>query len=127
MIKKSHSPDSQKLSLTFGEYLSDKFAEIGGSWHFILAFSGLIIIWISINTYMQANNPFDPYPYILLNLVLSCLAAFQAPVIMMSQNRKEAIDRARAEADYKINLKAEHEILNLHKKIDQLIKMQQRN
>lgn len=120
-MNKNTSTEPNYRKLTFGEHLSDKFAEIGGSWHFIIIFTCIIITWIFINTYLYAKNPFDPYPYILLNLVLSCIAALQAPIIMMSQNRKEAIDRARAEDDYRINLKAELEILNLHKKMDQLV------
>lgn len=106
---------------TFGERLSDKIAEFGGSWSFIISFIIFMFLWISINVFIFINKGFDPYPFILLNLILSCLAALQAPIIMMSQNRKEQIDRKRAENDYKINLKAELEIKNLHEKIDFLI------
>jgi uncharacterized membrane protein len=110
--------------LTFGEHLSDKIAEFGGSWKFILAFGSVITIWIVLNALLLLNRSFDPYPFILLNLILSCLAALQAPVIMMSQNRAEARDRLRAENDYKVNLKAELEIRHLHEKIDHLLRKQ---
>lgn len=103
---------------TFGQRVSDKVADFGGSWTFILGFGGFIILWIFYNTVIIRNNPADPYPYILLNLMLSCLAALQAPIIMMSQNRQEEKDRRRARSDYMINLKAELEIRNLHEKID---------
>lgn len=103
---------------TFGQRISDKVADFGGSWTFILGFGGFIVLWIFYNTVMIKNNPADPYPYILLNLMLSCLAALQAPIIMMSQNRQEEKDRRRARSDYMINLKAELEIRNLHEKID---------
>lgn len=111
-------------NLTFGEKLSDSIASFGGSWKFIILFSLIILTWIFINTYALLHNTFDPYPYILLNLVLSCLAAVQAPVIMMSQNRQEARDRKRAEQDYKINLKAELELRQLHQKVDHLLVQQ---
>jgi uncharacterized membrane protein len=107
--------------LTFGEKLSDQIASFGGSWKFIIIFGLIIFLWISINTYFLFAKSFDPYPFILLNLVLSCLAALQAPVIMMSQNRQETKDRNRAEQDYKINLKAELELRQLHQKIDHLL------
>jgi len=107
--------------LTFGERLADRIAEFGGSWRFILIFSGVFLIWIAINSLALIWKPFDPYPYILLNLFLSCLAAIQAPVIMMSQNRQEERDRLRSEHDYSINLKAELEIRHLHEKIDHLL------
>jgi uncharacterized membrane protein len=109
---------------SYGEKIADKVAEFGGSWRFIIIFACIIFIWISINVYLLAQKPFDPYPFILLNLCLSCLAAIQAPVIMMSQNRKEAKDRLRSENDYKVNLKAELEIRILHEKIDNLIQHQ---
>jgi len=106
----------------FGEGLSDKFAEVGGSWGFIIGFFIVILMWVAINSFILiTRRPFDPYPYILLNLVLSCIAAMQAPIIMMSQRRQEARDRLRAEHDYKINLKAELEIRTLHEKIDHLL------
>ena len=107
--------------LTFGERLADKVATFGGSWRFIGIFTGILVVWILINTIVLLVRPFDPYPFILLNLFLSCLAAVQAPVIMMSQNRQEAKDRLRAEHDYQVNLKAEIEIRQLHIKLDQLI------
>lgn len=106
---------------TFGQRIADKIATFGGSWTFILTFFFLLLCWISINVVVLSSEPFDPYPFILLNLILSCLAAIQAPVIMMSQNRKEAKDRVRNEHDYKINLKAELEIRLLHEKLDHLI------
>jgi uncharacterized membrane protein len=108
-------------ALTFGDRLSDRIAAFGGSWRFIIIFMTIILVWIAINSYVLLARPFDPYPFILLNLVLSCLAALQAPVIMMSQNRQEAKDRLRAEHDYQVNLKAEIEIRQLHIKLDQMI------
>ncbi len=110
--------------LTFGEKLSDTIATFGGSWTFIIFFSVLLLFWIVVNSFILAMRAFDPYPYILMNLVLSALAALQAPVIMMSQNRSEARDRLRGENDYKINLKAELEIRHLHEKIDHLLRRQ---
>ncbi len=107
--------------LTFGQKLSDKIAQFGGSWSFIITFFSFILIWIGINIWVLTNKPFDPYPFILLNLILSCIAAIQAPIIMMSQNRQEQKDRTRSEHDYKINLKAELEIKLLSEKIDHLI------
>lgn len=108
-------------TLTFGDRIADKIAEFGGSWTFIIAFFSFILLWIVINIWWLTNRAFDPFPFILLNLLLSCLAAIQAPIIMMSQNRQEAKDRMRSEHDYKINLKAELEIQLLHKKIDHLL------
>ena len=110
--------------LTFGEKLSDKIAEFGGSWRFIIVFGIVIFVWIAINIVGLLSKPFDPFPFILLNLVLSTLAAIQAPIIMMSQNRLEARDRMRGEHDYRINLKAELEIRHLHEKIDHLLRHQ---
>jgi uncharacterized membrane protein len=110
--------------LTFGERLSDHIAEFGGSWKFLITFGAVLVIWIAINGVLLVTHAFDPYPFILLNLILSCLAAVQAPVIMMSQNRAEARDRLRAENDYKVNLKAELEIRHLHEKIDHLLRRQ---
>ena len=110
--------------LTFGERLSDRIAEFGGSWKFLISFGAVLLIWIAINGVILATRAFDPFPFILLNLILSCLAAVQAPVIMMSQNRAEARDRLRAENDYKINLKAELEIRHLHEKLDHLLRRQ---
>lgn len=108
-------------TLTVGERIADRVAEFGGSWRFILTFGGILAVWIMVNTIVLISRPFDPFPFILLNLVLSCLAALQAPVIMMSQNRQEAKDRMRAEHDYQINLKAELEIRHLSRKVDQLM------
>jgi uncharacterized membrane protein len=110
--------------LTFGERLSDRIAEFGGSWRFLITFFAVLFGWIAINGVLLLTRAWDPYPFILLNLILSCLAAVQAPVIMMSQNRAEARDRLRAENDYKINLKAELEIRHLHEKIDHLLRKQ---
>ena len=113
--------EEMEKELTIGQKLADNVASFGGSWIFILFFFLFILIWISINVWAMANQPFDPYPFILLNLILSCLAAIQAPIIMMSQNRQEEKDRRRAEHDYKINLKAELEIKLLSEKIDHLL------
>jgi uncharacterized membrane protein len=106
---------------TWGELLADKVASFGGSWKFIIIFFSFLLAWVIINFWWLHNKGFDPYPFILLNLFLSCIAALQAPVIMMSQNRQEAKDRNRAEHDYKINLKAEVEIRLLHEKIDHML------
>jgi len=110
--------------LTFGERLSDQIASFGGSWRFIILFGVVLVLWIVLNAALLLNRGFDPYPFILLNLILSCLAAMQAPIIMMSQNRAELRDRLRSENDYKINLKAELEIRHLHEKIDHLLRRQ---
>jgi uncharacterized membrane protein len=107
--------------LTFGERLSDRIADFGGSWTFIFIFFLILFIWIAINVWLLTSKPFDPYPFILLNLILSCLASIQAPIIMMSQNRKESRDRLRSENDYKINLKAELEIRVIHEKLDHML------
>jgi uncharacterized membrane protein len=104
-----------------GDKIADKVAKFGGSWNFILIFFVILVIWILINTYVLFFSTFDPYPFILLNLILSCMAAIQAPIIMMSQNRQETKDRIRSESDYKVNLKAEIEIRTLHEKIDHLL------
>lgn len=103
---------------TFGQRVSDKVADFGGSWVFIIGFLVFIVFWIVLNVVWLGNRAADPYPFILLNLLLSCLAAFQAPIIMMSQNRQEEKDRRRARSDYMINLKAEMEIRSLHEKLD---------
>lgn len=110
-----------ETELTYGQKLADKIAEFGGSWIFIIFFFSFLLTWIGINIWYLAGKAFDPYPFILLNLILSCLAAIQAPIIMMSQNRQEQKDRARSEHDYMINLKAELEIRLLHEKMDHLI------
>ncbi|MGA8140377.1 MAG: DUF1003 domain-containing protein, partial [Desulfobaccales bacterium] len=107
--------------LTTGERMADRLADFGGSWTFITIFIVVCVSWMAINTAVLLAKAFDPYPYILLNLVLSCLAAIQAPVILMSQNRQEAKDRLRSEHDYEINMKAEIEIRKLHEKMDHLL------
>jgi uncharacterized membrane protein len=112
--------DTDDCNISPGNRLADKVASFGGSWRFIGAFFAFIVLWIGSNIYLL-TRPFDPYPFILLNLILSCVAAIQAPVIMMSQNRKEEKDRLRAQNDYLVNLKAEIEIRNLHQKLDMLI------
>lgn len=112
-------------SLTFGQKISDRIAEFGGSWKFIILFFVIIVLWMLVNVMvLSQQTSFDPYPFILLNLVLSCLAAIQAPIIMMSQNRQEERDRLRSKNDYKINLKAELEIRMLHEKIDFILNHQ---
>lgn len=111
-------------SWTFGERLADKIADFGGSWVFLICFAAFLVFWILLNTVVLIVRPVDPYPFILLNLVLSCLAAVQAPIIMMSQNRQEAKDRLRSQHDYQVNLKAELEIRHLHEKVDHLLSHQ---
>jgi len=103
--------------LTFGDVVSDKIAEVAGSWKFIISFMCLLLLWIVLNSWVIISKPFDPYPFILLNLVLSCIAALQAPIIMMSQNRQEAKDRLRSENDFLVDQKAEIIIEELYKKI----------
>jgi uncharacterized membrane protein len=115
----------ESIEYTYGQKLADKVATFGGSWRFIILFAIFIFIWMLINIIFLSNKGFDPYPFILLNLILSCLAALQAPVIMMSQNRQEEKDRERAKQDYMVNLKAELEIRILHEKLDHLIMHQQ--
>ncbi len=110
--------------LTLGERLADGVASHAGSWHFIGIFMGVLLIWVCVNSIVLIQKPFDPYPFILLNLILSCIAAIQAPIIMMSQNRQETRDRLRAEHDYRVNLKAELEIRHLHEKMDHLLMTQ---
>lgn len=107
--------------LTLGQRVADELAKFGGSWNFILGFGSILLVWIGVNTVILGTRAFDPYPFILLNLVLSSLAALQAPVIMMSQNRLETRDRLRAEEDYRVNLKAELEIGLLHEKLDPIL------
>lgn len=106
--------------LTLGQRLADRVAELGGSWSFITLFGCFLVAWVAVNTIMLAAAAFDPYPYVFLNLILSMLAAIQAPVIMMSQNRQAAKDRLAAAHDYEVNLKAEIEIMGLHEKLDRL-------
>ena len=119
MISTEVEEDEQEI--TFVQKLADKVAEFGGSWGFIIFFMTFLVAWILLNVFWLSHHGFDPYPFILLNLILSCIAAIQAPVIMMSQNRQEEKDRERAKKDYKINLKSELEIRELHEKIDHLI------
>ena len=115
----------EEQPLTIGQKMADRIATFGGSWKFIGSFAAFLVIWIGINIFWLQNRAFDPYPFILLNLLLSCLASLQAPFIMMSQNRQEAKDRERAKKDYMINLKSELEIRVLHEKIDHLMIHQQ--
>jgi uncharacterized membrane protein len=115
--------ETYEKSLTIGERIADRIADFGGSWSFISLFLIFIAVWITINIISTLNLSFDEYPFILLNLILSCVAALQAPIIMMSQNRQEAKDRLRARNDYYINLKAEKEIRELNKKVEELIKI----
>lgn len=115
----------KKETLTFGQRAADKIATFGGSWTFIISFFAILAIWIAFNVYTLHNKGFDPYPFILLNLILSCLASIQAPIIMMSQNRQEEKDRERAEWDLKINEKAEAEIREISKKITILMTQHQ--
>ena len=119
--KISESPATEKYTL--GQRAADAIARFAGSWAFIFAFTGVLILWMVINTIL-ASNAFDPYPFILLNLVLSCVAAIQAPLIMMSQNRQEEKDRRRAENDYKVNLKTEIMIEDLHDKVNAILAKQ---
>ena len=114
-----------KQVITYGQKIADRVATFGGSWTFIISFCMFLVIWISVNVFWLANKGFDPYPFILLNLILSSLAAIQAPVIMMSQNRQEEKDRDRSKKDYMVNLKSELEIRMLHEKIDHMIVVQQ--
>ncbi len=120
MVARNVNPEFEN-TLTSGQRIADQVASFGGSWRFIIIFGAVLLVWIVTNSIALMRHPFDPYPYILLNLILSCLAAIQAPIIMMSQNRQEARDRLRAEHDYEVNLKAEIEIRQLHTKLDQLI------
>ena len=113
--------DDIEAQLTIGQKFADHIATFGGSWVFIISFFSFLFLWIIINIWVMHTQPFDPYPFILLNLILSCLASIQAPIIMMSQNRQEQKDRQRAEHDYKINLKAELEIKLLSEKVDHLL------
>ena len=121
--KISESPTAEKYTL--GQRAADAIAKFAGSWAFIFSFTGVLLLWMVVNTILAADA-FDPFPFILLNLVLSCVAAIQAPLIMMSQNRQEAKDRARAENDYRINLKSELIIDDLHKKLDLVLENQKK-
>ena len=120
LLSDDFNPEAQ-TNLSIGQKTADKIAEFGGSWKFIILFFLFLLIWMAINIWVLSKAPFDPYPFILLNLILSCLAAIQAPIIMMSQNRKEQRDRKRNEQDYQINLKAELELRLLHEKIDHMM------
>lgn len=120
LISNALTLDDNDNPSTLGEQWADKVAEFGGSWTFIIFFGSVMLVWIGLNSLALRQHAFDPYPYILLNLVLSCLAAIQAPIIMMSQNRQETKDRQRAQNDFLINLKAEVEIRDLNKKVDAL-------
>ncbi len=117
--------DGESDKSTVGQRIADKVATFGGSWTFILSFGAFLFLWICVNVFVLTTKAYDPYPFILLNLILSCIAALQAPVIMMSQNRQEEKDRERAKKDYMINLKSELEIRMLHEKLDHLIMHQQ--
>ena len=122
LSERPETEEEEERSATFGERLSDKIADFGGSWTFILIFSGFLVVWIILNSLqLFGGKAVDPYPFILLNLLLSCIAALQAPIIMMSQNRQQDHDRKEAMQDYQINLKAELEIRHLHEKIDHLL------
>ena len=121
--KISFSPESGKEKYTLGQRAADAIAKFAGSWAFIFSFTGGLVLWMVVNTLMAARA-FDPYPFILLNLVLSCIAAIQAPLIMMSQNRQEEKDRRRAENDYKVNLKTEIMIEDLYDKVNAILAKQ---
>ena len=121
--KISVSPDKEKEKYTLGQRAADSIAKFAGSWAFIFAFTAVLVVWMIVNTILAAGA-FDPYPFILLNLVLSCVAAIQAPLIMMSQNRQEEKDRRRAENDYKVNLKTEIMIEDLYDKVNAILAKQ---
>lgn len=122
----STNPDETAVAeTTFGQRVADRVASFGGSWTFIITFVCVLLAWIAVNAFWLMNKGFDPYPFILLNLLLSCLAALQAPVIMMSQNRQAEKDRSRAKEDYVVNLKSELEVRALHEKLDHLMMYQQ--
>lgn len=122
IIKNLSNPETENLN--FGQKISDKVALFGGSWKFIIAFFIVLTLWIIFNVLAIGVYKFDPYPFILMNLILSCIAALQAPIIMMSQNRQEEKDRKRSENDYLINLKAEMQIRSINQKIDLLLEEQ---
>lgn len=112
--------EAMDAQMTFGERVADGVARFGGSWAFLMTFAGFLLLWMGVNTHMILKNPADPFPYIFLNLILSCIAAVQAPVIMMSQNRQAMKDRIEADMDYNVNIKAEHAVQQLHRKMDEL-------
>src|SRR5438094_8237754 len=113
--------------LTFGQHVADKVATFGGSWTFIILFGAVLAVWVVVNTFLLIAHPFDPYPYILLNLFTSMMAALQAPVIMMSKTRQASKDRLKADLDYEVNLKAELEVAQLHSKVDRIYEEMQAN
>lgn len=121
ILSKVYNSDEE---LNLGQRISDKVAKFGGSWAFIISFFLVLLVWIVFNSVVAGTMRFDPYPFILMNLVLSCIAAIQAPIIMMSQNRQEEKDRKRSENDYLVNLKAELELETLHRKLDEIIEEQ---
>ncbi len=121
--KISVDPNKKREKYTLGQRAADAIAKFAGSWAFIFSFTGVLVLWMIINTVLSAKA-FDPYPFILLNLVLSCVAAIQAPLIMMSQNRQEEIDRRRAENDYKVNLKTEIMIEDIYDKVNAILAKQ---
>ena len=121
LAAKIASEEGEIDNRTFGEKLADNVADFGGSWTFIIWFFIIIVIWIGANVFLLLNKGFDPYPFILLNLILSCLASLQAPIIMMSQNRQEQKDRDRAKKDYEVNMMSELEIRALNRKLDKII------
>lgn len=125
LVEKNVSKNATKKDLTLGQKAADKFSKFAGSWTFIIIFFAVLLAWIVINI-VFAINAFDPYPFILLNLFLSCIAAVQAPIIMMSQNRQEQLDRRRSENDYLVNLKTEIIIKDMHEKLTKLIKNQEK-
>jgi uncharacterized membrane protein len=125
-VSRNLNEEEEEL-LTFGEHVADRVATFGGSWTFILLFGAFLLGWMLVNAFILASRAFDPFPFILLNLALSALAALQAPVIMMSQNRQSAKDRLKADLDYQVNLKAELEVAQLHGKIDRIYEQMQAN
>ncbi len=124
LLVAEHLDEEFERSITFGQRAADATARVGGSWSFVIGFGVVLASWIALNSLVLAKEAFDPFPYILLNLVLSCLAALQAPIIMMAQNRQAARDRAQADQDFRVNLKAEIAIMNLHEKLDHLLHTQ---
>ncbi|MFY9981713.1 MAG: DUF1003 domain-containing protein [Methanoregula sp.] len=131
MKVEDHLPKNENVEyekgMTFGERLSDTFADFAGSWIFLGVFTGLLFLWVFLNSFILVSRPYDPYPYILLNLVLSIIAAVQAPIIIMSQNRQEVRDRLHAERDFQVSIHTDSEIHRLHKKIDYLMTNQGHN
>lgn len=127
LLSKKIRDAEHKKEVRFGAWLADRIAAVGGSWSFIIGFLVFMSVWVFLNVMYLRSEAFDPYPFILLNLFLSCLAALQAPIIMMSQNRQEEKDRRRATSDYMVNLKAELEVRSLHSKIDILLSEQMKN